>query len=201
MRKRLGTILLLVGSAVLVWCASVWASATLFERLEALRWNTPRPRILATVPVAKIKIAPPKPHDVIAWLDIPRLQISTAVLEGDDQISLRYGAGHIPSTPLPGAGGNVAIAAHRDTFFRALAKITPHDRIELRTPEGAYQYTVESTRVVRPANVSVLQNTSAPELTLVTCYPFRYIGPAPLRFIVRARRVDYSQRVKVGGNK
>ena len=138
------------------------------------------------VVVAKAK---PKPHDVIAWLEIPRLRISTAVLEGDDDVALRLGAGHIPGTPVPGATGNVGIAAHRDSFFRPLAGIEPRDRIRLRTPDGDWEYTVESTRIVQPSNVSVLANTRESELTLVTCYPFRYVGPAPLRFIVHARRI------------
>ena len=84
--------------------------------------------------------------------------------------------------------GNVGIAAHRDSFFRSLGGIEPQDRIRLRTPEGDSEYTVESTRIVRPSNVSVLANSGQPELTLVTCYPFRYVGAAPLRFVVHARR-------------
>ncbi len=212
MRKRLSTILLLAGSAALVWSASVWASAALFEKYEAWRWNPRGPETHQTfVPAASVSAASgpaapgpatpgkvsapaasaaqPKPHDVIGWLDVPRLNISTAVLEGDDALALRLGAGHIPGTPLPGASGNVGIAAHRDSFFRSLKGIQPQDRIRLRTAQGEWEYAVESTRVVRPSNVGVLANSSQPELTLVTCYPFRYVGPAPLRFIVRARRI------------
>ena len=189
MRQRLSTILLLAGSAMLVWCATVWMSTTLFEKYQSWQWNTRYPATSAdaTTPVAVAK-AKPKLHDVIAWLEIPRLRISTAVLEGDDDVALRLGAGHIPGTPIPGATGNVGIAAHRDSFFRPLAGIEPRDRIRLRTPDGDREYTVESTRIVQPSNVSVLANTRESELTLVTCYPFRYVGPAPLRFIVRARR-------------
>ena len=140
--------------------------------------------------VAATVATPPAPklHDVIAWLEVPRLRISTAVLEGDDSLALRLGAGHIPGTPLPGSAGNVGIAAHRDSFFRPLAGIEPQDRIRLRTPGGDWDYTVESTRIVQPSNVGVLANSRQSELTLVTCYPFRYVGAAPLRFIVRARR-------------
>jgi sortase A len=201
MRKRLSTILLLAGSAALVWSASVWASAALFEKYEDWRWNAWGPEThRAFVPAVSaapgkvsapaVSAARPKPHDVIGWLDVPRLSISTAVLEGDDALALRLGAGHIPGTPLPGASGNVGIAAHRDSFFRSLGGIQPQDRIRLRTAQGDWEYTVESTRVVRPSDVGVLANSSQPELTLVTCYPFRYVGPAPLRFIVRARRIS-----------
>jgi len=194
MRGWLSKALLLAGSAILVWCASVWASTALFEKYESWRWNarySAAPEAFAA-PVDETRLvvanAKPKPHDVIAWLDVPRLHISTAVLEGDDDLALRFGAGHIPETPLPGAAGNVAIAAHRDSFFRCLGGIEPQDRIRLRTPEGDWEYTVESTRIVRPSNLSVLANSSQPELTLVTCYPFRFVGAAPLRFVVHARR-------------
>ena len=182
-RNRLSTILLLAGGATLVWCVTVWTSAALFERYQAWRWNT---RVHSVAPRAA---SGPGPHDVIAWIEVPRLQISTAVLESDDDFALRLGAGHIPGTPLPGSPGNVGIAAHRDSFFRPLSRIKPRDRIRLRTPQGDWEYTVESTRIVRPSNVGVLANSSQSELTLVTCYPFHYVGAAPLRFIVRARRV------------
>jgi sortase A len=191
MRKRLSTILVLAGSAALVWCATVWTGAALFEKYQARQWNPPA---AATVPVSRaaraapVPLAPPKLHDVIAWIEIPRLSISTAVLEGDDDVALDLGAGHIPGTALPSAAGNIGIAAHRDSFFRSLGGIEPNDRIRLRTQNGDWDYTVESTRIVKPSEVGVLANSSQPELTLVTCYPFHYVGAAPLRFIVRARR-------------
>jgi sortase A len=127
---------------------------------------------------------------VIAWIEVPRLSISTAVLEGDDDVALDLGAGHIPGTALPSAAGNIGIAAHRDSFFRSLGGIEPQDRIRLRTPQGDWDYTVESTRIVKPSEVGVLANSSQPELTLVTCYPFHYVGSAPLRFIVPAAPAD-----------
>lgn len=188
MQMWLSKALLLAGSAILALCAGVWASTAWFEKYESGRWNAPRAR---TTSLNDIKVAhdySPPPHEVVAWLDVPRLHISTAVLEGDDNLSLRLGAGHILGTPFPGTSGNVGIAAHRDTFFRSLGRIEPEDRIRLRTREGDWEYTVESTRVVQPTNISVLANSDRPELTLVTCYPFRYVGAAPLRFVVRARR-------------
>jgi sortase A len=193
MRRHLGTILVVAGSALLIWCASVWTSSALFESWEAHRWKAAHAPAAASPsktgePVAEQPA--PKPHDVIAWLDIPRLRISTAVLEGDDGLSLRYGAGHIPGTPLPGAAGNVGIAAHRDSYFRALRGIKVKDQIKLRTPGSAHSYSVEWTRIVSPSDVSVLNRSARSELTLITCYPFHYVGPAPLRFVVEARQLD-----------
>ncbi len=188
MRKRLSAILLLAGSAALVWCLTVWTGAALFERYQAWRWSSPARAVSTPIKIITPPATVPKLHDVVAWLEIPRLRISTAVLEGDDDLALSLGAGHIPGTPLPSSAGNVGIAAHRDSFFRSLGGIHPRDHIRLRTLNGDWDYTVESTRIVRPSEVSVLANSRQPELTLVTCYPFRYVGAAPLRFIVRARR-------------
>jgi sortase A len=110
------------------------------------------------------------------------------VVEGVDGGDLKYAAGHIPGTALPGEPGNVGIAAHRDTFFRPLRSIRRDDAITLSTLHGTYPYRVVSTDVVRPQDVEVLHPGPRDSLTLVTCFPFQYIGPAPKRFIVRAER-------------
>lgn len=189
MRRSIGTILLLAGSAALIWCLTVLGSAALYQRIEGWRLD----RRIAATPAAgttpQIVYVAPKLHGTFGRLEIPRLHMSTVVLEGDDEHSLRFGAGHVPGTSLPYQAGNVAIAAHRDTFFRSLRKIEPDDRIRLTTPNGSFDYVVQSTEVVSPRDVAVLRASRDPELTLITCYPFYYVGPAPKRFIVHARRV------------
>jgi sortase A len=110
------------------------------------------------------------------------------ILEGTDEGTLRLAVGHIPGTPLPGRQGNVALAGHRDTFFRGLRKIRVNDEITLTTLSGSYRYRVDSTKVVEPEETEVLED-DGDILTLVTCYPFNFVGTAPRRFIVRARRV------------
>jgi len=126
---------------------------------------------------------------LIGRLTIPRLHLRAIVEEGVGNDTLGIAVGHIPGTALPGQGGNVGVAGHRDTLFRGLARIQPHDLIQLDTLDRRYVYEVASTEVVKPRDVGVLRAGSYPEITLVTCYPFNYIGPAPDRFIVKARLV------------
>ena len=138
-----------------------------------------------------IKELRPEAGSPFSKIEIPRLGISVVVLEGTEPKYLRLGAGHMPGTALPGERGNVAIAAHRDTFFRNLGQIQRQDRITLTTLRGSFAYSVESTQIVDPTAVEVLQPTEQPTLTLITCYPFWYIGSAPKRFVVKARQESY----------
>jgi len=124
----------------------------------------------------------------IGSIEIPRLGLSSVVLEGDDAAALLLGVGHLSDTPLPWHDGNTVLAAHRDTFFRPLAHIRKGDVIRFSTADAALEYVVKELKVVEPTAVEVLEPTSAATLTLITCFPFDYIGPAPQRFIVRAER-------------
>lgn len=128
--------------------------------------------------------------DLIGRIEIPRIGVSAIVLHGVGKKTLRRGVGHIPGTPLPEHEGNVGLAGHRDSFFRALKDIRKDDTIELTTLDGTFEYKVEWTKIVRPEETYVLADEGAPAVTLVTCYPFYYVGSAPKRFIVRAHRID-----------
>ena len=132
---------------------------------------------------------PAFPISVIGRLSVPRLRFSAMVREGVDRRTLRVAVGHIPSTALPGQAGNVGLAGHRDTFFRGLKDLRPRDEIQFSTPRGNFKYRVESLTVVDPENVEVLAPSHENVLTMVTCYPFAYIGSAPKRFVVRAKQV------------
>jgi len=140
-------------------------------------------------PGGAASFAPPAPRSVIGRLEIPRLKLAVMVREGADEGTLSRAVGHIPGTALPGKTGNVGLAGHRDTFFRKLRNIRADDVIELETTAGKYRYVVESTRIVPPRDVSVLKASGGDTLTLVTCYPFYYVGSAPKRFIVHATQV------------
>jgi len=132
---------------------------------------------------------------LVGRVEIPRLGVSGIVLEGVGKKTLRRGIGRIPGTALPEDGGNVGLAAHRDSFFRGLKDIRKNDIITLKTLEDTYYYRVDWTEIVLPKDTHVLEDKGEPELTLVTCYPFYYVGSAPKRFIVRAQRIDETAAV------
>jgi sortase A len=142
------------------------------------------------VPPPPIVPAPPsfRPGERIGEIEIPRLKVAVPVYEGDDAAILKRGAGHVPGTALPGAPGNICIAAHRDKFFRELRFIKPNDEIVLATSSGPMRFVVSSTSIVKPSETKVLLPAPHRDLTLVTCYPFFYVGSAPKRFIVHASR-------------
>lgn len=177
--KWIQWVLLAAGAAMLGYCGFVWIDALVFDHLE-------QQRSMAT------SIAAPSPRlanpDSIGRLEIPRLGVSAAVLEGTSGKTLRRAVGHIAGTGLPGRPGNVGIAGHRDTFFLPLRNIRRNDIILINTVNGEFRYEVLSTRVVSPSQVEVLDAGKNEILTLVTCFPFYGIGSAPNRFIVRAKR-------------
>ena len=127
-------------------------------------------------------------------IEIPRLGVSAIVRAGSDARTLRLAVGHIGGTALPGEPGNVGLAAHRDTFFRRLGEIREDDQVRLVTRDGTFIYQVAGTQVVEPNEVWVLDPTAEPALTLVTCYPFRFVGAAPRRFIVRAHLTEPAEQ-------
>ncbi|HET8948577.1 MAG TPA: class D sortase [Candidatus Polarisedimenticolia bacterium] len=133
---------------------------------------------------------PPHTGDLIGKIDIGRVGLSAIIAEGTDSRTLRRAVGHVPSTPLPGDEGNVVLAGHRDSFFRALRTVEEGDEIDLTTPDATLRYEITSIEVVGAEDTDVLWPTKEKSLTLITCYPFHYLGPAPDRFVVRARQLD-----------
>jgi sortase A len=147
-----------------------------------------RPPAASVVPVAYLP-AIPAAGNALGRIEIPRIGLTAMIMEGTDGRILRRAVGHIQGTPMPGQQGNVAIAGHRDTFFRPLRNVQADDEITLTTLGGSYRYLVDSTQVVSPDDMQVLDNSSDTILTLVTCYPFYFVGPSPKRFIVRAHKI------------
>jgi sortase A len=118
--------------------------------------------------------------------------LSAPITSDDDVNSLHLGVGHIPGTAVPGGLGTVGLAGHRDSFFRPLRKVTPKMEIRLVDKSGTYHYFVDSTEIVSPEKVEVLDIVARPELTLITCFPFDYVGAASRRFIVHAHHLSAS---------
>ena len=183
------------------YVAYAYADAELFQAYQNWQFDRaahdPRPTAatIATKPLlltASLREPSPRavaPGAVLGRLEIARIGVSVIVAEGVDSRALRRAVGHIPGTALPGEKGNVAISGHRDTFFRALKDIHPDDELTVTTLEGSYRYRVDSTKVVAEDDLAVLDSSTESILTLVTCYPFYYVGPAPQRFVVRAHRI------------
>jgi sortase A len=126
---------------------------------------------------------------LVGMLDVPRLQLSTPVIQGDDTGILKRAVGHLPDTPMPWERGNSAVAGHRDGLFRPLKNVKIGDEIRFRTTRREFRYRVTRTAIVKPDDLSVLAPQAGPAtLTLITCYPFSYVGTAPERFVVHAAR-------------
>ena len=131
-----------------------------------------------------------KEGDVLGRIEIPRLGVIVAILEGTTTQTRRLGVGHIEGTALPGEPGNIGIAGHRDTYFRGLKDIRTNDEIQIQTATGLSRFEVDSVQIVDPGDTRVLAPSAEPAITLVTCYPFHFIGAAPQRFVVHARSID-----------
>ena len=153
--------------------------------------QNPPPAIPAGIPAAEaVRKTKPAEGQPIGRLEIPSIDLSAMVAEGVASHILRRTVGHVPGTGLPGAHGNVGLSAHRDTFFRHLGELKKGEAISITTVDGSFDYVVESTRIVDPSELSVFRDIGRPTLTLVTCYPFYYVGPAPKRFVVHAALVE-----------
>jgi sortase A len=182
---------------MLAYCGFVLTDAWMFQRAERRQLD----RLLAgrqgahgqarqsTAPVTPKNSEPRGARGLIGRMEIPSIGLSVIVIEGTSGATLRRAAGHISGTALPGQPGNVGISGHRDTFFRPLRNIRLNDIITLTTVLGDYRYRVVYTKVVSAHDVGVLDAGGSEILTLVTCYPFYFVGSAPARFIVRAERV------------
>ncbi len=178
----------IIAGATLGYCGYAYASAALHQQQQKAAFKalkaSAHPDELRTI--AQRPREAPSRGELLGILDIPRIGLSSIVEQGADSKVLRESVGHIPGTALPGQSGNVALAAHRDTYFRHLSALRPGDKIVFHSLSGTYTYRVQSTKVVQPTDTAVLVETEQPTLTLVTCFPFYYVGSAPNRFVLVA---------------
>jgi len=172
-------LLLTAGLLALGYGAYVVIDAKAYQAIEQRRFEHAR----RDAPAAPALVD----GDSIGEIQIARVGLTAMVVQGESPAILQRAVGHLAGTALPGESGNVVLAGHRDPFFRPLKRVRPGDAITLRTRHGDFEYLVQSTAVVRPSDVEVIEPTTRRTLTLITCFPFSYLGPAPDRFIVRAR--------------
>ena len=198
--RWLECVLIAIGLISLGYYGYVTAESRLYQKLETRELDAilaSAPALPAAEPGEGPRRMRPVAGSAIGRIEIPRLGVSVVIRAGSDARTLRLAVGHIPGTALPGEIGNIGLAGHRDTFFRRLRDIRANDEIRLVTASGTFAFHVEATSVVKPRDTWVLNPTETPTLTLITCYPFTYVGSAPQRFIVRATEVP-SQGVSEG---
>lgn len=180
---------LTAAAVCLLWAGTGVLRAELFDRQHRPQFEDEARRSRDEAPNATLPGAT-APGDVIGVLEIPRLGFSELVVHGDDDNILDVAIGHLPDTPLPWHPGNSAMAGHRDGHFRPLKDVRQGDVITIQTRRGTLRYVLRSTKIVMPDDLSVLAPTESRTLTLITCYPFSYIGNAPQRFIITAEAAD-----------
>jgi len=187
--KRAAAVFGIIGALLVVYCLYAYVDGAQFQSTAKERFHhhaeQPAPAKVEPAP-SKVEPAPPARGGPMALVTIPRIGLSTVVLEGAGAGELKRGPGHISGTPLPGEGGNFAVAGHRDTFFRPLRLIRVNDLVDVSSAGREFRYRVASTEIVTPKDAGVLASTGCDTLTLVTCYPFDFVGAAPRRFIVHA---------------
>ena len=186
LRRFLGLLLILFGLLAVTWVGLQYASAAWYDLETRAVLETVR-ELPSSEPESRPETLPV--GEPIGTLEIVRVGLSGVVVEGDSESVLDRAIGHLPDTPLPWNEGNSALAAHRDTIFRPLKGVRLGDVLRLKTPHGDFEYRVNETLIVKPEDVWVLDPTSNSTLTLISCWPFNYIGNAPERFIVRAERI------------
>jgi sortase A len=188
---RIASNLLFLGGALAIAAVMhTYASAHAFQTRELARLQAHRDLPTSLAPVVEAPRHAFAEGEAVGEIRIDRLHMDAVIAQGDSNAVLRRAVGHLSDTPMPGDAGNVVLAAHRDTFFRPLKEIRPGDVIDIVDMEHHWQYRVEWSRVVSPSATDVLADTEDNTLTLVTCYPFEYIGRAPTRFVVRAVEVS-----------
>ncbi|HWF92933.1 MAG TPA: class D sortase [Terriglobales bacterium] len=182
--------LLIIGGVALTYAVYAVSDTAAYQQVELHKLESPNGASRVNFTTAQVMLNRPIIGEVIGELQVPRIGLRTIVVEGDSAKILRRAVGHIPSTAFPGQDGNIALAGHRDSLFLPLQQIQQGDLVTFDSLGQQFQYEVFATQIVSPDDVGVLHATAGHELTLITCFPFGFIGPAPKRFIVRAREIE-----------
>ncbi len=187
----------LLAALTLSWCAASLLDAGISSALQSRRLEGILQRVIpdggangARTGLASATRREAASSGLVGRIEIASADLSSIIMEGATTATLRRAVGHVDGTAFPGERGNVALAGHRETHFRGLKRVREGDTIRITTPDGVFIYAVESTEVVGPDRIDVLRPAVEPTLTLITCFPFNYVGPAPRRFVVHARLVE-----------
>lgn len=183
--RRASAVVMVTGVALLGYVGSEYWAMHREQQALHLRWEQQQGSPRAWNATEK--------DDGLTRVSIPKINLDLIVVEGANYRALRFGPGHLRNTPSPGELGNSVISAHRDTFFRHIYELTPGDEIQVRRQGHTFTFQVTEKKIVTPNDLSVLKNTPDARLTLITCYPIYYVGPAPKRLVVFAKLVRDEQ--------
>ena len=197
-RRGLGLAAIVAGAALLGWVALEFAQRSLAQRKAARELVRELPPIESAIPQAIPRPRPAK-GEPVARISIAEAGVDAVALEGVETDILDRAVGHFPTSALPGEIGNASFAAHRDTFFRGLRHVSVGQLVQVETSSSVMSYRIEETRVVEPTQVDVIEPRGGKQLTLITCHPFDFVGPAPRRFVVHARWVGQRPTGGPGG--
>lgn len=188
-RRWLPAALMITGLLLLVYVTSQYLGMFTEQRRLARQWQEENARALASQSSQKTSVAV---DDGLTRISIPKIELDAVVVSGTTRKQLAIAPGHLTDTATPGDNGNAVITAHRDTFFRHIYELKKGDSILIRRRGEVFKFEVTGKKIVTPDDISVLRRTKDPRLTLITCYPIHYIGPAPERLVVFAKLVERS---------
>jgi LPXTG-site transpeptidase (sortase) family protein len=189
-RRWLPAALMLLGVLLLAYVTSQYVGMFMEQRRLARQWQEENARALASQNAQKAPLT--VVDDGLTRISIPKIELDAVVVSGTTRKQLAIAPGHLTDTATPGEDGNAVITAHRDTFFRNIYELRKGDSILIRRRGEVYKFEVTGKKVVTPDDISVLRRTNDPRLTLITCYPIYYIGPAPERLVVFSKLVERS---------
>lgn len=187
-RRRFSLVLMLIGAGLLGYVGSQYFSMYYDQRALHRAWEQQQQSAVNTSAV-KASL----PDDGLTRVSIPKINLDLIVVEGTNRHALLMGPGHLKGTPAPGDPGNAVISAHRDTFFRHIYELNKGDLIEVSRGGQTYTFEVTGKKIVQPSDLSVVKNSSQTRLTLITCYPTYYVGPAPERLVVFSKLLPQGQ--------
>lgn len=199
LRNRVWLVFLLTGVILLGYVLWAYSSMYFEQRRLAREWQRQQQEQQQSRQEATPGSTPADAGSELTLLSVPKIDLESVVVEGTDNRSLRLGPGHLSDTPQPGEAGNSVISGHRDTFFRHLNDLQMGDEVLVRRAGKTFHYKVTGKRVVEPTDVAVIAPTKDSELTLLTCYPTYYIGPAPKRLVVFTKLVTDTQQTASAG--